>query len=341
MAASGNLTLEQIGERAGVSRSTVSRVLNDHPEVRPEVRARVRAVIEETGYSPNPAARALVSNRSGLIGLVMLTDVDELFGDPYYSALVNGIQRGCLEHDLIFSIFPVVSADGGAEVLTGQIANGLVDGVIVTAGPRSEQVIASLRTRATKVVVIGHPVDDRDIVRIDVDNRSGGALAANHLIDLGYERIGFIGPGGEYVFGVERLDGFRDAMQRDGRSVDERLVRLGEPSEAAGYRAALSMLADRPDAIFVATDTMAMGVMRAIRERGRRVPDDVAVVGFDGLPTSPPSDPPLTTIVQPAADVGAAAVAMLAGAPDPPRLTLLPVSLRVGASCGAAPLGGG
>ena len=101
-ASSRNLTLEQIGERAGVSRSTVSRVLNDHPEVRPEVRARVEAVIAETGYSPNPAARALVSNRSGLIGLIIPTEADELFGDPYYSALVHGIQLGCLDEQLIF-----------------------------------------------------------------------------------------------------------------------------------------------------------------------------------------------------------------------------------------------
>ena len=89
------LTLEAIGKLAGVSRSTVSRVLNDHPDVRPEVRTRVEAVIEKTGYLPNQAARALVSNRTGLIGLVMPADVDELFGDPYYSALVHGIQEGC------------------------------------------------------------------------------------------------------------------------------------------------------------------------------------------------------------------------------------------------------
>ena len=103
-----NLTLEEIGLRAGVSRSTVSRVLNNHPDVRASVRQRVEKVIAETGFVPNQAARALVSNRNGLIGLVMLTEADELFGDPYYSALVDGIQDGCREHNLIFSIFPVL-----------------------------------------------------------------------------------------------------------------------------------------------------------------------------------------------------------------------------------------
>ena len=127
-----NLTLEEIGKRAGVSRSTVSRVLNDHPDVRTAVREKVEAVIAETGYLPNQAARALVSNKSGLIGLVMLTEADELFGDPYYSALVSGIQDGCRENNIVFSIFPVLGSAKRADQLISQIAQGFVDGVIVT-----------------------------------------------------------------------------------------------------------------------------------------------------------------------------------------------------------------
>ena len=120
-----SLTLEAIGKLAGVSRSTVSRVLNDHPDVRPEVRVRVEAVIEKTGYLPNQAARALVSNRSGLIGLVMPTEVDELFGDPYYSALVHGIQEGCVETGSLFSIFPFYSPRGQGVLLPMLVAQGV------------------------------------------------------------------------------------------------------------------------------------------------------------------------------------------------------------------------
>lgn len=335
MSASGgdglHLTLEQIGERAGVSRSTVSRVLNGQRDVRPEVRARVEAVIAETGYHPNPAARALVSKRSGLIGLVMLTEVDELFGDPYYSALVNGIQAGCAEHDVISAIFPAPGPGSQSDALTPQIGQRFVDGVIITAVPQSGAMIEALIARGKRMVVIGHPADDARVTRIDVENRSGSAEAVEHLAGHGRRRIGYIGPPPEYPFGVDRLAGYRDGLATAGL-VPGGLVRLDDPSVDGGYRAAVSLLDDEPDAIFAATDTMAEGAYRAIVERGRSVPDDVAVVGFDGLPRGAVLHPVLTTVVQPVAEVGRRAVGLLAG--DAPESLVLPVELRLGQSCG-------
>ncbi len=330
-----DLTLEEIGEIAGVSRSTVSRVLNDHPHVRPEIRARVEAVIAETGYLPNQAARALVSNRTGLIGLVMATDVDELFGDPYYSALVHGIQEGCSESSSIFSIFPVYGEHGETVVLSTLVARGFVDGVIITAGPGSEKLIGGLRQRSKRMVVVGHPVDDRGLVRVDVENRAGSASAVSHLIRLGRDRVGFIGPTSRYVFGVERLAGYRDAMAEAGRPVDDDLIRLDEPMAEGGYRAAMELLPEQPDAVHVATDPMAIGVLRAFREHGVRVPDDIAIVGFDGLPRAPRTEPSLTTVVQPVNDVGRTAVELLHGEHPDPCVVSLPTSLRIGDSCGA------
>lgn len=334
--ASRNLTLEEIGELAGVSRSTVSRVLNQHPHVRPEVRARVESVIDQTGYLPNQAARALVSNRTGLIGLVMPTDVDELFGDPYYSALVHGIQEGCSETGSIFSIFPVYGPRGQKVVLSTLVPPGFVDAVIVTAGPGSDALISSLRDRGKRLVVVGHPVDDHGIVRVDVDNRAGSAMAVSHLIGLGRSDVGYIGPTSDYVFGVERLAGYRDAIARAGRRPDDRLTRLDDPTAAGGYRAAISLLVERPDAIHAATDTMAEGVVRAIIEHGLRVPHDIAVVGFDGLPRGPRIEPTLTTVVQPVGDVGRTAVNLLQEIDPQPRVHLLPLALRLGGSCGAS-----
>jgi LacI family transcriptional regulator len=331
---SGNLTLEQIGKRAGVSRSTVSRVLNEHPDVRPEVRARVEGVIEETGYQPNPAARALVSRRSGLIGLVMLTDSNELFGDPYYSALVTGIHQGCAEHGVLFAIFPVHGPGGGSDALTPQIAQGFVDGVIVTAGPGSDRLIGVLRDRGKPMIVVGHPVDDARLSRIDVENRVGSDAAVTHLLEHGRHRIGFVGATEQYLYGVERLDGYRDALARAGVEFDDRLVRLDEPTSAGGERATASLLADLPDAIHVSTDPMAQGAYRALHDRGLRIPDDVAIVGFDGLPRGPQLEPALTTVVQPVVEVGRTAVALLAGANDEPQLVVLPTTLWLGESCG-------
>lgn len=333
-----NLTLEEIGRRAGVSRSTVSRVLNQHPDVRPSVRARVEEVISETGYLPNQAARALVSNRTGLIGLVMLTDADELFGDPYYSVLVRGIQQGCVDHGLTFAIFPVEGPEDRPELLTSQIAQGFLDGVIATAGPGRDDLIAALRDRGKRVVVVGHPRDDAGLMRVDVENRAGSAAAVDHLVRHGRTRVGFVGPTAAYLYGVERVEGYRDALSAAGRQIDERLISLDEPTEEGGYRATQAVLAENPDALHVATDTMARGAYRALSERGARIPDDVAVVGFDGLPGAPVLVPALTTVVQPVVEVGRSAVGLLADDTEPSEVVVLPTTLRIGASCGTVPV---
>ena len=234
-----HLTLEEIGARAGVSRSTVSRVLNDHPDVRADVRARVEAVIAETGYQPNPAARALVSKRSGLMGLVMLTNPDELFGDPYYSALVAGIQQGCVEHDLIFAIFPAHRAEGRSDALTPQIAQRFVDGVIATAVPQSDRLIAELHDRGKHMVVIGHPDDTLSgLTRVDVENRAGSATAVAHLAAHGRRRIGYVGPTLEYRFGGDRRDGYHDALRAAGLPAVPELEVLDDPTVEGGAHAA-------------------------------------------------------------------------------------------------------
>lgn len=329
-----SLTLEQIGERAGVSRSTVSRVLNDHPDVRPEVRTRVEAVIAETGYQPNQAARALVSSRTRLIGLVMLTETDELFGDPYYSALAEGIRLGCADAGLTFGIFPYDASDRGSGSLTPQIAQGFVDGVIVTAGQRSEHLIHELRDRGTRMVVVGHPVDDSGLRRVDVENRAGTTAAIEHLLDLGHRRIGFVGTTREHQFGNERLDGYRDALHRAGVPIDESLIRLVLPTPEGGEDGTRALLAEAPDALFIATDPMATGGYRALAAAGLTVPDDIAVVGFDGLPRGPVLEPSLTTVVQPVVEVGRTAVSLLTDEDEEPRVVVLPTQLRLGDSSG-------
>lgn len=332
-----NLTLEEIGRIAGVSRSTVSRVLNDHPHVRPEIRKLVQSTIEETGYLPNQAARALVSNHTGLIGLVMPTGVDELFGDPYYSALVHGIRQGCSEVGSSFAIFPIFEEKGRTTVLATLVAQGFVDGVIVTAGQRSDGLIAALRRRGKNVVVVGHPADTRSVRRVDVENRRGSAAAIEHLIAAGRQRIGFVGPTVDFVYSEERLEGYRDALASAGRDVDPDLIHFEEPSETGGYRATAALLAHHPDAVHVATDTMAVGALRALEDHVLDVPGDVALVGFDGLPGAPATEPILTTVVQPVDEVGRVAVHLLLDDRPEADVVVLPTQLRIGESCGVIP----
>lgn len=331
-----SLTLEQIGELAGVSRSTVSRVLNDHPHVSEDVKERVMEVVERTCYRPNQAARALVSNRTGLIGLVMPTSADDLFGDPYYSALVRGIQDGCDETGSVCSIFPFDGGRGRTVVMGALASRGFVDGVIATAGPENEALIATLRDSGKPLVVVGHPVDDVGLVRVDVENRNGSAAAVRHLAALGRSRIGFVGPPTSSVYSAERLAGYRAALAETGLVEDTALVRFDDPDEAGGRRAGLAVLRGNPDAVHVATDTMAAGFLAACRELGVSVPSEVAVVGFDGLPGGRPTNPTLTTVVQPVVDVGRTAVGLLRDGLVEPQVHTLATSMRIGESCGAS-----
>lgn len=324
-----SLTLEQVGERAGVSRSTVSRVLNGQGDVRPEVRERVERVIRETGYRPNHAARALASSRTGVVGLVMLADVDELFGDPYYSALVRGISGGCRDHGLVFAMFPLYGPDHDTDVLTSQIAQSFLDGVIVAASPRSEVLISALAEMPIAMVVVGNANVGADLLRVDVDNRGGMAAATQHLIASGRSRIGFVGTHSEYSFGEERLDGYRDALLSAGLELQPAWVARDDPTVDGGYRGAQQLIPLGVDGLAVASDTMALGVYTALREHGLDVPDDLAVVGFDGLPNGPQFEPPLTTVAQPVDEVGRQAVSILLDDSAPPATTVLSTTLLV------------
>jgi len=327
------LTLEGIGKIAGVSRSTVSRVLNDHPDVRAEVRERVEKVIAETGYLPNQAARALVSSRTGRIALVMPTEVDELFGDPYYSALIDGIGAACGESGSIFSIFPVFASEDQRAVLASLVPAGFVDGVIVTAGKRSDDLIAALRDTGKNMIVVGRPIDEDGIVRVDVENRAGSASAVAHLAGLGRNRIAYIGPSADFLFGSERLDGYRDGCRAAGLGLHDELVHFAAPNVEGGATAMAALLPHRPDAIHIATDLMASGALAAVHEAGLSVPDDIAIVGFDGLPRATPTTPSLTTVVQPVSAVGRTAVELLLD--DAPVTTILATTLHIAGSCGA------
>lgn len=326
---SSGLTLEQVGARAGVSRSTVSRVLNGQGDVRPEVRERVERVIRETGYRPNQAARALASSRTGVIGLVMLADVDELFGDPYYSALVRGINSGCQDHGLVFAMFPLYGPDHDTELLTRQIAQSFLDGVIVTASPRSEALIAALSRSSITMVVVGQPNIDEGVLRIDVDNRGGMEAATHQLVASGRERIGFVGTPPEFSFGTQRFQGYRDALESRGRSVNPEWVSTEDPTIEGGFRGALALIDKGVDALVVASDTIAVGVYRAIGARRLQIPTDIAVVSFDGLPNGPTFDPTLTTVIQPVDAVGRQAVEMLMNPADAPPVTVLATTLSV------------
>jgi LacI family transcriptional regulator len=334
------LTLEQIAKLSNVSRSTVSRVVNGHPNVKQEVRERVQKVIAETGYHPDPAARSLASRRSGILGLIIPRAVQSLFTDPYYPRLMQGIAQACNARDLLLSLFLFHTEDEEQKLYPKVLRNRLVDGVIVSASPVDDPLIHQLVENQVAFVMIGRPDDAPQASFIDVDNDIGAYTAINHLIRLGHKRIATITGPLNTTVGLDRRQGYLKALSERGLVIDQRLIVEGDFTEIGGYRAMQRLLPHKPEAVFIASDTMAFGALRALREAQLSVPEDVALVSFDDLPLAAVSDPPLTVVRQKIRYVGIQAVEalldILEHGPQPPRRIVIPTELVIRASCGAS-----
>ncbi len=334
-----NLTLEDIAKLAGVSRSTVSRVVNGHPSVRNNIRKRVLNVIESTGYSPNAAARALASQRSQTIGLILPLSISIFFTDPYYPHLIKGIAQACNQNDYTLAFFLVNSKDDEEKIFSRVSRKGLLDGVIVQSGQQGDQeIIGRMIDANMPLVVVGRPFRSDNVSYIDIDNINAARNAVSHLVRAGRQRIATItGPVNSTV-GIDRKEGYRRALIERGREINEALIREGDFTEAGGYYAMQQLLPAKPDAVFAASDIMAIGAMRAARDAGLHIPEDVAFVGFDDLPIATLSDIQLTTIRQPVVSFGARAVDILIDLIEncitPPRHIILETELVIRDSCG-------
>jgi LacI family transcriptional regulator len=333
------LTLEEVGKLAGVSRATVSRVINTPENVSPELRARVQRVIAETGYQPNLAARSLVSRRSNIIGLFIPSVARILFTDPYFFVLIHGVSQACNAHAYTLSLFIIHSREEEQQVYQNATGTSLIDGLIIKTEHTDDPYIARLLSQRIPFVYIGRPREPAHVNFVDADNVGGAALAVTHLLQLGRQRIATILPNQKLAVGPDRLAGYTSALEQHGHAVDERLIAYGDFSRRSGYRAMWQLLAHRPDAVFVASDMMALGAIQAIRAAGLRIPDDIALVGFDDLPHAATADPPLTTIRQPITRTGTVATQtlfdILDRTPETPQHIILPVELVIRASCGA------
>lgn len=332
-------TLEEVAKLAGVSRSTVSRVVNDHPNVRPEVRERVWEVIKEVDYHPNRAARSLASRRSKIISLVIPRAIHALFSDPYFPLLMEGIARACNEHDytMVLGLITPEMRDPYRRLVRG----GLLDGVIVTSAGEDDPFVARLLQEDFPFVLVGRMPQHSGVSYADVDNVDGTSTAVQHLARLGYRRIATITGPLNQMAGKDRYAGYLKGLRSAGLAHDGELVVEGDFSELSGNRAMQDLLAleTPPDAVFAASDMMAIGALKAMRAAGLRVPEDIALVGFDDIPLAALVDPPLTTVRQSIGDLGYTAARLLfeelesEDAVSPQRM-ILPTELVVRSSCG-------
>jgi LacI family transcriptional regulator len=272
---------------------------------------------------------------------VLPHSVSFFFTDPYYPHLTKGIAQACNQHDYTLALFLVGTKEDEQKIYPRISRRGLLDGVILQSGHHGDQWLMGHLARANiPVVVAGRPFQPQEVSYIDIDNIIAAFQAVSHLIRLGRQRIASIAGPANSAVGVDRLEGYRKALQERGPGVNEDLIVEGDFTEASGYYSMKDLLVHRPDAVFAASDVMAIGAMRAAREAGLRVPQDIAFVGFDDLPIATMSDIQLTTVRQPVVQFGAQAVELLLDLIEngiqPPRRQIMDTELIIRDSCGAS-----
>lgn len=336
---SAGATLDAVAREAGVSRATVSRVVNGSPKVSPDVRRTVERAVTKLGYVPNPAARSLVTRRSDSVGLVITEPASRLFEDPFFPRLLRGISAELSTRNL--QLVLLMPEDGDAELrLERYLGAGHVDGVLLVSLHGADPLPAHLQARGVPMVVGGRPPAGVSASYVDVDNREAARSAVRHLAGLGRGRIATITGPQDMGAGIDRLEGFLEGLAEAGLTRDDALIGTADFTYEGGAAAMRRLLAAAPDldAVFAASDLMAAGALSVLRAAGRSVPDDVALVGFDDSPLAAATEPPLTSVRQPIEEMGRELVrllvASLENAGRPARRVLLSTELVRRASSG-------
>ncbi|MFQ3647037.1 MAG: LacI family DNA-binding transcriptional regulator [Anaerolineae bacterium] len=335
------MNLEDIAKEAGVSRSTVSRVINNDINVSRKTRQRVLAVIEKHRFVPNHAARTLVTQRSNIVGVVVPHTANVFFGDnSYFPMLLQGIAEATNQHDQSMLLWLAQPDESPEHFARRIVRNRVYDGLIIASIADSDPLIDNLYEINAQFVMVERPLQrEESISYVAIDNVYAGRLATEHLIALGYERIAHITGSLTIGDGVDRLTGYQQALQHAGRPYRPELVSAASFTAETGYRAMRELLPHHPDAVFIASDTSAMGALQALHEAGLRVPQDVAIIGFDDIDIATRVTPQLTTVRQPVQEKGSEALSLLLNILDQPesapRRVILPTQLVIRDSCGA------
>ena len=295
----GSPTLDEVARLAGVSRATASRAINGGHKVSPAALAAVQNAVATLGYSPNPAARSLVTRRTGSVAVVVPEPDERVFSDPFFAHTLRAVNRVLAEKDLQLVLLLARPGDEEARMLRYLRARH-VDGAIVVSHHRSDSLADHLAGIGLPCVFVGRPLSSGDkVAYVDTDNVGGGREAAAVLVERGCKRIGTVAGPADMSAGEDRLNGWHEARAAAGLATDA--VEHGDFTEQGGAAATERLLDRHPDidGLAVASDLMAIGALRVLATRGRKVPDDVAVVGYDDIGLAETTDPPLTTIRNP------------------------------------------
>lgn len=302
-------TIADVAQEAGVSPATVSLVLNGKPGVAAKTRHRVLLAAEKLNYRPNASARGLALQKTGTVG-VIVPDI----GSPFYAELVRGVEEEASAQGYYLMLCTTSGKPDREKMYLRLLGEQRVDGFIFLTPRGDEASIRAIHAQGFPLVVVDRDIQAADdVIEVVVDNFHGALSAMEHLIGLGYRRIGFINGIPGLQASQDRLRGYQIALQEHGIPFSSELVVVGNFSDAGGYQAMRELFSHQPtvEAVFAASDVMAIGAIRAVREAGLRVPEDIAMLGFDDVPLAAQVDPPLTTVRQPMAKMGSIACNLL------------------------------
>ncbi|KYP81191.1 LacI family DNA-binding transcriptional regulator [Ferroacidibacillus organovorans] len=299
-------TLKDVANAAGVSVSTVSIALKHDPRVKETTKRKILEIVDQLGYRPNGIARDLKMKSTQTMA-VLLHDL----GGPFYSELVTGVQDVALAYDYS----PIISCSIGGKgvALKRLLLENRVDGAIILDPYIEESFIRRVASPSLPIVLLDRDIDLPYVYRVTSDHEGGAYEVVSHLIEKGYQRIAFVGGPQRSFDNQLRFNGYKKAMESQGKAVDSRLIFAGDFTEKSGYALGLSLGgSDKlPDAIFAANDEMAIGLLRALSELGLKIPQDIALAGFDDIRLSQYTVPKLTSVHQPMYELGIVATQIL------------------------------
>jgi DNA-binding LacI/PurR family transcriptional regulator len=303
--ASARPTIYDVARLAGVSTATVSRALNGTGQIAAGTRRTIEAAVEQLGYRPNTIARSLVTKSTQTIAL-LLPEIT----NPFYAQLVGGIQKAALAARHTMLLCTTEGDPTREEQYLSLLRSKQVDGALVDGLVLPNHRIARV-AEGFPIVCLDRDIDSPSVPLVQVDNRRGAYLATQHLLSLGHTRIAHVAGVRDLRISEQRVAGYRDALAAAGLPADPGLVATGSFTEEGGYTAMQSLLDSGATAVFAANDLSALGAMHALSASGRRVPGDVSVVGFDDVRLAAFTSPPLTTVRQPAREIGERATRLL------------------------------
>lgn len=293
-----SVTIIDVAKKAGVSPSTVSRVISGNPRISTETIRKVKKIMDELGYHPNVMAKSLVSKTTQTIGILLPRSAEELFLNLFFSEIIRGVVTQSTRSGYDLMMTTGTSEREEVEAITRLVKGRRVDGVILLYSRKSDPVISFLQEMKFPFVLVGRSEDFPNVLSVDNNNVQAAYDATRHLITQGHTRIGFVSGPPNLIVSRDRMDGYVQAMREAQLPIQSEWIVEGEFLQESGYRAMsfFMNLPERPTALVVIDDIVAFGVLRGVTELGYKVPTDLSLVGFNNIPMSELSSPPLSSI---------------------------------------------